>query len=170
VHAHDTGGYDAEVINTVCDYIYVMLYDAYYASTPYTGGAMGHTAPYSWAQSRMNGTWVSQQLDAAKTVIGLPAYSNLWNTHTVSGVIEGNQMRPTYKPDNVPPTWNATDRYNYYEWTQNNWLMKLYATDEQSTAELLTLMDQNGVREIAFWRFDLITPEMWNKIDEWRER
>jgi spore germination protein YaaH len=168
-HNYDPGGFDATVINSVCDYIFIMMYDAYYAGTPYTGGTMGHTAPYSWAQTRMNSDYIAQ-LDLSKTVFGLPAYSNYWERHITSGLINGHQYSPSFEPP-VPPIWNATDRYNYYEWTtQNGWLMKLYATDEQSTAELLTLMDQSGVREIAFWRFRLISPAMWNKIDEWLER
>jgi spore germination protein YaaH len=170
VHTFDTGGFDATVINAVCDYIFVMMYDAYYAGTPYTGGIMGHTSPYSWAEWVVNNEWVAQKLDAAKTVIGLPAYSNYWQTYTSSGLTEGYQMASSYKPTGVTPTWNATDKFNYYEWTQNGWLIKLYATDEQSTAELLTLMDESGIREVAFFHFKLITPEMWNKIDEWRER
>lgn len=170
VHTFDTGGFDATVINTVCDYIFVMMYDAYYAGTPYKGEIMGHTSPYSWARSIMNGSWIAQ-LDVAKTVIGLPAYSNYWQTYISTGHIEGYQMSPSFElPAGVIPTWNNTDKFNYYEWTQNGWLIKLYATDEQSTAELLTLMNQSGIREVSFFRLTLISPEMWNKIDEWLER
>lgn len=162
------GGYDPATINAACDFIYFMNYDLYYAGNPHTG-TRGPTTPYDWTLNIMKSGWLASY-DKQKTIIGLPAYSNYYQTWIATGVTQGVQMAPSYKPEGVTPVWLDDWRCNAYTWSGNGFNFYLFATDARSTRELLNLMDEFGYRELGFFRYRLISDEMWDEIEAWAKR
>jgi spore germination protein YaaH len=159
---------DADTLDHYCDQIRVMGYDAYYAGGPIST-PMGPTSPRWWVKQQTESKWI-KGFTKEKIVWGLPAYSNFYQVpHLPDNIGDGTHRGAYYRPQNVEPVWLPNDGVNFYVWGGAS-SYYLWATDARSTREQLALMDAAGIRHISFWYVQLITPEMWEVINEWIEK
>jgi spore germination protein YaaH len=164
--------YDPGVLAATCDLVRVMCYDMYFS--PGKGNpellnrddcqGIGATSTYPWTKDAML-FWI-KYIGKDRLVMALPAYSN---DYTVSGDIRGRQIYRSV-PDSVAgvlptPTWLWYDRQNVYLYDDINGTPHIfYASDARSTEALLELADELDIRNIGFWHFGSVTPEMWNVV------
>jgi len=132
--------YDTAVINATVDIIRVMNYDMYYvggrdvpslANRPDCEG-MGPTSTQPWAKQSMLYWKAVVTPHTSKLVMGLPAYSNEYDTRPFYGADNGTQSPvgpPTGETGPVEALWLFFDQiYTYRYGTRLR-----YGTEERST-------------------------------------
>ena len=167
------------VLNETCDLVRVMCYDLYYAPgvddpqfknrIDCTG--VGPTATYHWSQKVME--YWSSRIDLDKLVMALPAYGN---DYTISGpTVRGRQIYSDGPQDvkgRMPePIWLFYEKLNMYVYDALDGEKHVYyASDGDSTAKLLDLVDRFGITKVGFWHFSSMSKSIWQVTKDWADR
>lgn len=170
--------YDVEVVASTCDLVRVMCYDMYFAAGRSDKSLMhrddcqgiGATSTYPFVKEAM--AFWAKYVPKEKLVMGLPAYSNDYEMaiggkgEQVYGAVPVNSQGTLQ-----PPTWLWFEKVNLYVYKDaNNCVHLFYASDAKSTQALLDLGTELKIKNIGFWHFSTVTPEMWSVARKWIEQ
>jgi len=153
--------YDPRAIAESCDEIRPMCYDYYFA--PH--GITGPTTAWLWAREVMQ-FWL-QYIPLEQMHMSLPAYGNDFSA--LPNVEKGKQVNYEH-PSAVGGTeieraWLHQEKLNYYRYLDAQGKPReLYATDEDSTRELLKIVDELRIPAISFWFYQTMTPGIWQAL------
>ena len=174
--------YDPETIGEYCDHIRVMLYDQNYGGGKMSAEladridcyGMGPTCSYPFAEQALD-FWM-KFVPKNKLTINIPAYSNVYylNPNYPFGVEDfSTKYGQTYfsspqdidKNNPVHKYWSWIDRIWVYIYTSSidGKLKKFYASDKDSTSELLKLFEEKGILSIGMWTYEGITSKEYRK-------
>lgn len=157
--------YDPRAIAESCDEVRPMCYDYYFA--PH--GITGPTTAWLWAREVMQ-FWL-QYVPLEQMYMALPAYGN--DFAALPNSEKGQQINfehPSWIDGNhrIELAWLHQERLNFYRYLDKNDQPRvLFATDEQSTAELLKIVDEFNIPAISFWYYQTMTPGIWKALDTW---
>lgn len=156
--------YDPKAIAESCDEVRPMCYDYYFA--PH--GLTGPTTAWLWAREVMQ-FWL-QYIPRQQMVMALPAYGNDFPARPGGG--KGRQVKHEH-PDKVHGrtirhAWLHQERLNFYRYLDRGGNPRvLFATDQDSTRELLKIVDEFKVPTISFWFYQTMTSGIWRALDAW---
>jgi len=156
--------YDPEAIAAACDEVRPMCYDYYFAPR----GITGPTTAWLWAREVMQ-FWL-QYIPLEKMYMALPAYGNDFST--LPNAKTGKQVNfehPTWVEGahDIEHAWLHQERLNFYRYLDADGKPRvLYATDEESTRELLKIVDAFRIPAISFWYYQTMTPGIWKALKE----
>lgn len=167
--------YDVEVVASTCDLVRVMCYDMYFAAGKSDKSLMnrddcqgiGATSTYPFVKDAM--LFWAKYVPNEKLVMGLPAYSNDYEM-TIGG--KGKQVYGSVPVNQQgvlpPPTWLWYEKINIYVYKDADKNVHLfYASDDKSTQALLDLATELDIKNIGFWHFSTVTPEIWAVTRKW---
>lgn len=176
--------YDPEAIGNYCDHIRLMLYGQYTGKNMAAAGSrpdmrgMGPTCSYSFARNALE-FWL-KNVPKDKLTVNIPAFSTVFYPDPAypEGVHDEftRKIGKSYYP--VPQDIDASKPHrHYWSWIEQVWvyvytssldgrLRIFYASDEDSTQQLLQLMDKKGILHLGMWTYtgELI-PE-WNDVNQ----
>jgi len=156
--------YDPAAIAESCDEVRPMCYDYYFA--PH--GIAGPTTAWLWAREVMQ-FWL-QYIPLEKMYMSLPAYGNDFAALPNAG--KGKQVNFEHPSDvggtEIEHAWLHQEKLNFYRYLDvNGKPRELYATDEDSTRELLKIVDEFRIPAISFWFYQTMTPGIWRALSGW---
>ncbi len=152
--------FDRKALSKHVDYLMLMAYDQH---TP-SNGIAGPTAGYNWVEEKLQSTL--KLVPANKLILGLPFYSRIWTydplakitTGRTLAMAEANQIIAQYQLD---PTWDAQAHQEYYEYLQEDKIIKFWREDYNSLHKKLDLVDKYNLAGSAAWRKGFETKEIW---------
>lgn len=157
--------YDPEAIAESCDEVRPMCYDYYFAPHAISGP----TTAWLWAREVMQ-FWL-QYIPLENMFMALPAYGNDFSALPNDG--KGRQVNFEHPAEvgarEIEHAWLHEERLNFYRYRDGDDRPRLlYATDEDSTLELLKIVDEFDIRAISFWYCQTMTPGIWRALNRWK--
>lgn len=153
------------------DYVMLMAYDEFWASSP----VAGPTASIPWTEWTVQTTL--EEVPASKLVLGVPFYTRLW-TETRYGSSVKVTQRATgmssaeswLRSEGVQAALDPATGLRYAEKTSGNNTYKMWLEDSQSMAKRTEIAERYGLAGIAAWRRGFETPEIWDVIADYVSR
>lgn len=153
--------YDPETIAATCDEVRPMCYDYFFAYD----GITGPTTAWLWAREVME-FWL-QYIPREKMFMALPAYGNDFPSLPDSG--KGKQVDYEHPSavgaKKIEHAWLHRERLNFYRYLDAEDKPRvLFATDGDSTRELLKIVDEFRIPAISFWYYQTMRQGIWKAL------
>lgn len=165
--------YERYALGQLADYIVVMTYDEFYASSPVAGSV----ASYGWVEKHM--TNLVKTVPPQKLIMGMPLYMRVW-TETppknpnekmklTSSAIGMTTMKDIIAQKQLTPIWDEKAKQYYATYTDLNSegvevVKKVWIEDASSISEKVKIANQLGLAGVATWRRGYETPDIWTTI------
>ncbi len=162
VPSNYTRHYDRKVQGQVCDFVVIMGYDEYNAGSD----EAGPVASLDFVQNGIENTLMD--VDASKVINGIPFYSRLWETD--KGVVKSVQAlgmteaAEALKKRGVTASWDDGAGMNYGEYEEDGSLWRMWIEDNESVTARLSIMKNNNLAGVAFWKLGLEDSSVWSVI------
>lgn len=160
--------YERERLAEVLDYVMVMSYDQYWASSP----VAGPVSAIPWAEWTIQATL--EEVPAQKLVLGVPFYTRLWKETTSGGVTKVSQEAYSMKGINawlqnhgVTPAFDPETGVLYGEKKIGQENYKVWIEDKDSIRTRLELADKYGLAGVAAWSRAFASPDIWDVISDY---
>ena len=156
--------YHREVQGKVADYVIIMGYDEYNASSE----EAGPVASIGFVRDGIDKTL--EEVDASKVINAVPFYTRLWTTGggAVSSQAVGMADAEQYIANHaLTKEWDEESGYNYAEGTDGNNTYQVWLEDEQSIALKLNYMKEKNLAGFACWRLGFEKNSVWQQIAEY---
>lgn len=165
--------YDRTRIAENCDYLTLMAYDQYWASSPIAGPVAG----YSWVKGHLE--TLTETIAPEKMVLGIPLYTRVWYEKPATDKV--NQMKVKSRSlfmsgvkkiieDNKPvKVWDESNQMYYYAYFDQDQLVKFWFEDESAAIRKMKLADEFQLAGVALWSLGFETPEIWPMIAKFKE-
>ena len=160
--------YDRHTIGENADYVVFMAYDQYGISST----KPGTTAGYNWVNNNVAKFLKQEEVAKEKIILGIPLYTRLWQEkadgNAESKVVNLNKVDKTLSEisENINKTWNDDLKQYYFEQAKNNITYKMWIEDIESIKYKLSIMEENDLAGVAFWRKGMETDDVWNLVAE----
>ncbi|MBO5178927.1 MAG: hypothetical protein J6B87_01080 [Clostridia bacterium] len=157
--------YDRYELAEAVDYLVLMAYDQYGASSKKAGSV----ASLSWVENNLKKMIERDGVNNEKIILGIPLYSRLWkvkdgNVSTTSVVT----MKYLDKYLNSPKTsWIEEDGQYYYENVDGNTWNVMWMDEKESIVKKLSLIEKYDLAGSAFWMWGYENENFWNDIKEY---
>lgn len=161
--------YDRPALAEVVDYMMVMAYDEYWATSPKSGSV----SSLPWTESSVKQILNADKVPPSKLVLGVPFYTRQWTEETKNGkftttsktltmeaaaaIIKDKKLTPTYLPDTGQ---------NYVEYKDGEKLIRIWLEDETSMKARLDLVKKYDLAGVATWRRGFEQSPMWKVIQD----
>lgn len=162
--------YDHEKLGKIVDFLIIMAYDEFWASSPISGPV----ASYDWVLKHM--TQLADVVDPQKLIMGLPFYTRVWREYpseteadtyitksTAIGMEAQNQLIEKYELSLV---WDETDKLYYATFFEEDAQVKLWIENGTTIREKLKIVDALDLKGVAGWRRGFETPDIWQVLSE----
>ncbi len=157
--------YDHEALGRIVDYLIIMTYDEYWASSPVSGPV----ASYGWVERHMKD--LTEVVDSRKLVLGLPLYTRIWretpSTETANRMVTrssaiGMAVRQTFLEENgLTPIWDEESRLYYASFIDGEQLVKLWIENAETLSIRAGLVEELELGGIACWQRSFATDDVW---------
>lgn len=161
--------YDRKALGKIVDYLIIMTYDEYWASSPVSG-------PVSSAD------WVEKSLKKIMTIVprdkivmGIPLYSRLWrerisetlpNTNkTSSSAISMIKQNELIETSGQTPIWDDENKLYYISYIEDDTQVKIWIENAETISYKIDIAKDLDLGGIAFWRRGFETDNFWNEIE-----
>jgi spore germination protein YaaH len=165
--------YDRKALAQTVDYMMVMTYDEYWATSPKAGSV----ASLPWVEKSVIQLLNEDQIPAAKLLLGIPYYTRIWTEETKDGktsvtskAVGMDTVQQLIKDKKLAPKFNQDTGQNYIEYQDGEKLNKIWIEDETSVKERIELVKKYDLAGVASWKRGLETPDAWNWIKDALER
>lgn len=165
--------YDHEKLGKIVDFLIVMTYDEYWASSPKSGPV----ASYDWVKDHMEA--LADIVDPQKLIMGLPMYTRVWREYPSSEKTNTYQTKSTaigmeaqanlIEKYELTPIWDDQDKLYYATFFEEDAQVKIWIEDAQTIDAKLDIIKELDLRGAAAWRRGFETPDIWllyNKIKQ----
>lgn len=161
--------YDRPALAEVVDYMMLMAYDEYWASSPKSGSV----SSLPWAERSVTQLLGSEKVPPSKLVLGVPFYTRQWTEETKNGKVTVTSKTLTMeaaqtiiKDKKLTPTFLAETGQNYVEYKEGEKLIRIWLEDETSMKARLELVKKYDLAGVASWRRGFEQPATWQVIQD----
>lgn len=160
--------YDRKALIDSLDYMMLMAYDEYWASSPKSGSV----ASLPWVEKSVTQLLKEDEIPPSKLILGIPFYTRIWTEDPKAGkpsskaVYMDNPQR-LIKEKKLTPVYLADTGQNYAEYVEDGKTIRIWLEDETSIKARLELVKKYDLAGIASWRRGYETPNVWPLIDSY---
>ncbi|TXK79642.1 glycosyl hydrolase [Paenibacillus sp. N3.4] len=161
--------YDRPALAEVVDYMIVMAYDEYWASSPKSGSV----SSLPWVERSVTQLLGSEKVPPSKLVLGVPFYTRQWTeetkngkTTTTSKTLTMEAAQTIIKDKKLTPTFLSETGQNYVEYKEGEKLIRIWLEDETSVKARIDLVKKYDLAGVASWRRGFEQPTMWKVIQD----
>ena len=154
--------YQHKALSEYADYLAVMTYDQYGASSK----SAGPNASLEWVKTNIEKLVERDNVDSDKLLLGIPFYSRLWkssgsglNSSTLN--MAGAKAYLTKEPK---PVW--LEEAGQYLYESSNSTTMLWIEENESISMKLKLVSEYDLGGTAYWMLGYETADIWNTILE----
>jgi spore germination protein YaaH len=160
--------YDRKALIESLDYMMLMAYDEFWASSPNSGSV----ASLPWVEKSLTRMMSEDKIPASKLILGVPFYTRIWTEEQVNGktkvssrsVFMEAQQR-IIKEKNLTPEYLSEAGQNYVEYKEDAKLNRIWMEDEVSMKARIDLVKKYQLAGVASWRRGYELPPIWNLIN-----
>lgn len=162
--------YDREMLGKIVDYLIVMTYDEYWASSPISGPV----SSLDWVETNI--MKISEIVPSRKLILGLPFYTRVWtetiseqdaNSVSVSSkAISLSAQNDLIEEKGLTPIWNEQDGLFFVSYIEENSIKKIWVENETTLALKAGLVNKLNLKGIAGWRRGLETPSVYPALEQ----
>ncbi|WP_455430246.1 glycosyl hydrolase family 18 protein [Paenibacillus darwinianus] len=161
---------DREALGRAVDYMIVMTYDEYWASSPRSGSV----ASLPWVERSVQRILEEDNVPPRKLVLGVPLYTRIWTEKkdengkiAVSSKAVGMEaVEELITERKLKPVYQQATGQNYVEYTENGALIRIWIEDETSMKARAELVKKYGLAGVASWQRTFQKPGIWNTIQD----
>lgn len=154
--------YDHKRLSDNADYIMVMTYDQFWASSP----TAGSQAQLAWVEEQIELTL--QYVHPDKLVMGIPFYTRIWreldgtvrNINTV-GIDRAMEI---VGEKNAAMEWDEESGQYYAHYVEDGAVYRMWLEDPRSIYLKAGLAAEYGLRGVAVWQLSLGNEKVWESI------
>lgn len=161
--------YDRKALAQTVDYMMVMTYDEYWASSPKAGSV----ASLPWVEKSVVQILNEDEVPPSKLVLGIPYYTRIWTEETKDGkpnvtskAVGMDTVRQLIKDKKLTPQASDDTGQNYVEYTEDGKLYRIWLEDETSVKARIELVKKYDLAGVASWKRGLELPETWTWIQD----
>ncbi|MCR4891056.1 MAG: SH3 domain-containing protein [Lachnospiraceae bacterium] len=160
--------YSRDVQGKVCDYVIIMGYDEYNASST----EAGPVASIDFVREGIEATL--QDVEPNRVINGIPFFSRIWSEK--NGVVQSTkavgmgEAKEFLSGRGVTASWDDASGCNYGQVEENGFLYRIWLEDKVSIQAKLSLMDTWGLQGAAFWKLGLEEASIWEDIAAYAAR
>ena len=157
--------YDRYELAEAVDYLVLMAYDQYGASSKKAGSV----ASLTWVENNLKKMIERDEVNNEKIVLGIPLYSRLWKVNdgkvsTTSVVTMKNLDRYLNSQKTI---WVEEDGQYYYENVDGNTWTVMWMDEKESIIKKLSLIKKYDLGGSAYWMWGYETENFWSDIEEY---
>ncbi len=148
--------FDRKALGKAVDYLVIMTYDEYWASSPISGPV----SSYDWVENSM--LRIMEEVPGRKLVMGLPFYTRIWtekisneqaNKVDVSsnsiGIVAQNNL---IQEKGLTPIWNEQDGLFFVSYIEEDVVKKIWIENDITLSKKASLVKELGLKGVACWR------------------
>ncbi|BFT69671.1 glycosyl hydrolase family 18 protein [Paenibacillus sp. P36] len=161
--------YDRTALAEVVDYMMVMAYDEYWATSPKSGSV----SSLPWTESSVKQILNVDKVPPSKLVLGVPFYTRQWTEEMKNGKLTATSKTLTMeaaaaiiKDKKLTPTYLPDTGQNYVEYKDGEKLIRIWLEDETSMKSRLDLVKKYDLAGVATWRRGFEQSPMWKVIQD----
>jgi spore germination protein YaaH len=156
--------YDRNLLSQNADYIMLMAYDEYYASSK----TVGSVASLDWTEDSVTKTL--KEVPAEKLVLGIPFYMRYFELTgskvTSSKAISMQTAYNLIQKNNPTYTYIETDRQYKISWKNGNKTCVFWLENSDTMAERVEIANKYNLAGVASWRRGLEVSKIWSVIND----
>ena len=154
--------YDRESLAKHVDYMILMAYDEFWASSPVSGPV----ASIPWVEKGIKESL--ELIPSEKLILGIPLYMRVWiesggsvsskaiGIRHLEGVLEDQEYEENYDEENF---------INYVSYRSDDKLHRIWIEDELSLEKRIALMNKYNLPGIGTWSREFVESETWEYIN-----
>ncbi len=156
--------YDHENLSKEADYIMVMTYDQYWASSPVAGSQ----AQLQWVSDMLELTLLYVNPD--KLIVGLPFYTRMWRD--TDGVVKNyktlgiDDTLEFINEKEIEMVWDEESGQYFVTYTEEGSVYKMWIEEKESLVLKTDLVKEFDLRGVAAWQLSLGNEDAWKGIGE----
>ena len=156
--------YDHENLSKEADYIMVMTYDQYWASSPVAGSQ----AQLQWVSDMLELTLLYVNPD--KLIVGLPFYTRMWRD--TDGVVKNyktlgiDDTLEFINEKEIEMVWDEESGQYFATYTEEGSVYKMWIEEKESLVLKTDLVKEFNLRGVAAWQLSLGNEDAWKGIGE----
>ncbi len=156
--------YDHENLSKEADYIMVMTYDQYWASSPVAGSQ----AQLQWVSDMLELTLLYVNPD--KLIVGLPFYTRMWRD--TDGVVKNyktlgiDDTLEFINEKEIEMVWDEESGQYFATYTEEGSVYKMWIEEKESLVLKTDLVKEFDLRGVAAWQLSLGNEDAWKGIGE----
>ncbi|KRE91308.1 glycosyl hydrolase [Paenibacillus sp. Soil766] len=161
--------YDRPALAEVVDYMMLMAYDEYWATSPKSGSV----SSLPWVERSVTTLLTTDKIPPSKLVLGVPFYTRQWTEETKNGKLTATSKTLTMeaaqtiiKEKKLTPTFLADTGQNYVEYKDGSKLIRIWLEDEVSIKARLALVEKYNLAGVASWRRGFEKPVIWDVMKD----
>lgn len=156
--------YDRDLLNKNADYVMLMAYDEYYASSK----TPGSVASLDWTEESIIRTL--GEVDNSKLILGIPFYMRYFETQngkvTSSKAISMQTAYDYTQANNVKYEYINKDKQYKISWKNGSKTCVFWLENTDTVAMRVNLANKYNLAGVASWRRGLEISKVWNTIAE----
>lgn len=162
--------YDRKALAQVVDYIAVMTYDEFWASSPVAGSV----ASLPWTEKGLHS--VLEEVPSDKLLLGVPFYTRLWKEEkqadgtmkVTSKALSMSNAKRWLEERKVTPQLDAASGQMFasYRDPVDGAVYKIWLEDVTSMQKRISLVRKYDLAGVAAWKRGLEQPQIWTIIEE----
>lgn len=154
--------YDRNVLSENCDYVMLMAYDEYYASSP----TAGSVASLDWTEESVKRTL--EEIPAHKLVLGIPFYMRYFevvgNKVTASKAIGMSTAYDLIQKNNPKYTYMESDGQYKISWKDGKKTCVFWLESTDTISKRMDILNKYNLAGVASWRRGLEISRVWETI------
>ncbi|OJV62669.1 MAG: hypothetical protein BGO41_15735 [Clostridiales bacterium 38-18] len=157
--------YDHEKLGKIVDFLIIMTYDEFWASSPVSGPV----ASYDWMLRHM--TELTEVVSKDKLVLGIPLYTRVWREYpredvanqirTKSSAIGMAAQNALIEKYELKPIWDETDQLYYATFFEEDAQVKIWIENAETISAKLDIVNNLNLKGAASWRRGFETEDIW---------
>lgn len=161
--------YDRAALQSSVDYMVLMAYDEFWASSPLSGPV----ASIPWTEQSIE--WSLETIPAHKLVLGMPYYTRRWEESkqgnswkkTGSKAITISATENLIEEKSLDISYDEDNGVNYTEYTEEGIRYRIWIEDVLSLEKRLGLANQHRLAGVASWRRGYGNDAFEKSVTEW---
>jgi spore germination protein YaaH len=160
--------YDHAKLGKIVDFMIVMTYDEYWASSPVSGPV----ASYDWVYKHT--LLLTEVVKPEKLILGLPTYTRVWRERpsttianvmiTKSSAIGMEAQNNLIEKYELVPIWDDVDKLYYATFFEEDALVKMWIENAETLSIRSDIVNQLDLAGVGVWRRGFETQDVWDAI------
>lgn len=159
--------YDRKALGGIVDYMAVMAYDQYWASSPVAGSV----AELDWVESNL--LRILEEVPAEKVLLGLPFYTRVWKEEVVDGnaklsssAVSMETVEKLLSENKPQVVWDKESGQHYAEYKTGKVTNKIWIEDSDSINLKSSLVHKYDLAGAASWRKGFESEDVWAVLQD----
>ncbi|MEX2416284.1 MAG: glycosyl hydrolase family 18 protein [Paenibacillaceae bacterium] len=164
---------DREALGQTVDYMMVMTYDEYWASSPVAGSV----ASLPWTEAGIVDIMREDKVPANKLILGVPYYTRIWSEKFIdnkqkiaSKAVSMEVIDKLIKEKKLTPEFDEATGQDYVEYTEDKVLNKIWIENEKSMRARMDIVKKYNLAGVASWARVFGNAEIWEAIKDTLEK